>query len=465
MTVRYTPTPTNTRTVASMACMLGISLFTVSHMVWPRVPEVIALGLLSAIFLALEFRRVPAPIRRTAASLFGITLLLLPFAQAPWASLSRGILIGTMMGSLVGSVSLLARGARRSPQLKVVAAHLLAQGSRTRYAAFSMACQLFGGMLGLAGITILMEMASHDPDRNEADRVSLFVSITRSFSAATMWSPMFSNSAILLAMYPGRNWLGVLPYCLCLAGLSISVGMALDAWRRRGEPVRPARSTPAQPLLPTLVPMVAVMAGFLALVIAASVAVQVPIMGCIVVLAPLGAYGLHVALGSARRGWATRARIAAGRFRADLVRLPIMAGEVMLFLAAGCGGTVIADAIPREWIQAVGMLLSGHPYLACLALMIAVVTLASLAVHPVLSTVLIATSLPPAVLGLPELSHLGSVLVGWCIAATVAPFSMSNIMASRFSGVSVLRLSLRANLVFASITILGAALALGSLHR
>ena len=227
--------------------------------------------------------------------------------------------------------------------------------------------------------------------------------------------------------------------------------------------MRPARPAPAQPLLPTLVPMVAVMAGFLALVIAASVSVQVPIMGCIVVLAPAGAYGLHLALGSARRGWAERARIAAGRFRSDLVRLPIMAGEVMLFLAAGCGGTVIADAIPREWINLVGMVLVGHPYVACLALMMAVVTLASLAVHPVLSTVLIATSLPPAVLGLPGLSHLGSVLVGWCIAATVAPFSMSNIMASRFSGVPVLRLSLRANLLFASVTIFGSALVLGSL--
>jgi hypothetical protein len=151
--------------------------------------------------------------------------------------------------------------------------------------------------------------------------------------------------------------------------------------------------------------------------------------------------------------------------REDVRALPSHAGEITLFMAAACGGTVIASAIPPQWTAAAGSLVSGHPMLGVLALMLAIVALASVAVHPVLSAVLVASSFPPAMLHLLPLQHLCAILVGWAVAGAFTPFSMVNLMASRYARLPVLTLSARANHWFALLSLALAALALGGLSR
>jgi hypothetical protein len=440
------------------SCLVLVALAMLASQFWPHSGMVWVQGLAGALFLVLEQRRIPPGIRRVVGVVLAVSLALLPFSAAPLASLARGIGIGGLMVSLVSAVSLLGRASLDSPHTQVVAQYLLSSSVRSRYAWFSVASQLFGGLLGMAGVNLLLQMASRGEVALEEDRLAMFAAITRSFAAATLWSPMVSNLTILIALYPGLSWFTIVPLTLGLAAGAVLVGVTLDLWRLRGRAAAPAFARPERPLWRALAPMGGSMAAFLALVLGVARAFDIAVAAAIVMVIPFAALALHWSQIQGRRRLAQAAR----RLRADLAALPTLAGEVALFMAAGCGGTIIASAIPTSWTAMVGGALAHAPVLACLTLMLTIIGLAFAAVHPVLSAVLVASSLPPSVLHLPPLPHLASILVGWAIATCATPFSMTALMTSRYSGFSIYAVSMRINQVFALLCVAIAALALGA---
>lgn len=444
------------RSALLLVAMMAGTLFNLFH---PHPGAVALVGVAAAVFLLRERWRLPPSIRRVSLALGAITLLLLPFAASPGESLSRGVAIGGLMASIIASVTLMARAALAAPQTGVVASHLLATGMRSRYLLVSLACQLFGGLMGLAGVSMLMDMASKGEVLVEEDRLSMLAAIMRSFAAATMWSPMFSNVTILLALYPGLTWATVVPLCLALAGCSIVLGSLLDMRRLRHRRLASPRPLPRAALYRALVPMLVAMAVFLAAVIALAHALQVAVVAGIVLLIPLAVLVLHAlqAEGPARLKQSRQ------RLREDYQKLPALAGEVALFMAAGCGGTVIASVIPAAWTSAIGTVLATSPFLACFALMAIIIGLAFLAVHPVLSVVLVGTALPPAMVGLPVTVHMAAILVSWGVASYATPFSMIALMAHRYSGYSVTAVTVNLNRGFAVIYLGLAILFLGTI--
>ncbi|VTU31927.1 hypothetical protein H6CHR_03699 [Variovorax sp. PBL-H6] len=439
------------------ACLLVMALGTLAHLFWPQSGAVWVTGAAAALFLLLEHRRIPPSIRRVSLAVGTVSLLMLPFSTAPLASLAKGVAIGGLMVSLVSSVSLLARAALGSPHTRVVAQHLLASGMRSRYAWFSVASQLFGGLLGMAGVTLLLQMAARGEFAVEEDRLAMFAAINRSFAAATLWSPMVSNLTILIALYPGLSWFTIVPLTLGLAAGAVLVGTGLDLWRLRGRSAPAPAMRPGTALHRALLPMIAAMAGFLGGVMLLAQALHIAVVGAIVILIPPVVLALHRVQATGRQ------RLAQAFFllRTDVIALPALAGEVALFMVAGCGGTIIASAIPAAWTGTIGGALSHSPVLGCLALMLTIICLALLAVHPVLSAVLVASSLPPGVLHLAPVPHLAAILAGWAIAACSTPFSMMALMTSRYSGFSIYAVTVRVNHVFALMCLALAALTLG----
>jgi len=439
-----------------------MALLTVADLLRPSPALVWGAAACAAVFLALAYRHVPPGIRRASVVLGTLALALVLFTHVPLESLRRGVAIGALMASLISSVTLLARAALRSRGSQALAAHLLRQEASTRCASFALACQLFGGLLGLAGVSMLLEIASRG-DAADPERLPVFAAIMRSFSAATLWSPMFSNVSILLALYPGLTWFSLLPLCIGMAAATVAMVLVMDWLRLRGRraPAAAARAVAQDArALRELLPMLACMGGFLVAVVLLGWLLHIAVAGAIVLLVPVAALlvnALQAPPGGAR--W----RRGLAELRADVGRLPLLAGEVALFMAAGCGGTVIASAVPQAWTQAAGQWLAPYPVLACAALMLSVVALSFMAVHPVLSVVFVATCFPPALVGLPVAPHVLSILVGWSVSGTVSPFSMLSLMASRHAGVSVYAVSLRANHRFALLCGVVAALALGLL--
>jgi len=444
--------------------LAAMALLTVANLVEPAAALVWAAAAGAGAFLVLEHGRIPRGVRRISAVLGLLSVGLVAFRHVPLDSLRRGAGIGALMASLISSVTLLARAALRSQGSRAVASLLLSQRVRMRCASFAIACQVFGGLLGLAGVNMLLEMASRG-DAADPERLPVVAAIMRSFSAATLWSPMFSNVSILLALYPGLSWFTLLPLCMALAVSTVVVGLVMDFIRLRNhvdDPGALAANDGDTRLLRAVLPMIAAMCGFLALVLVIAWLLHVAVAGAIVLLVPIAALGVNTL--QAPRG-AGRVRHALAELKADYERLPLLAGEVALFMAAGCGGTVIASAIPPEWTHAAAQLVSHSATLACLSLMSSVVLLSFMAVHPVLSVVLVATCFPPALIGLPVVPHLLAIMVGWSVSGTVSPFSMLSLMASRYSGASIYAVSVRANHLFALLCMGIGAVALGIVSR
>lgn len=445
------------RTWPAAACLLAVSAGMLVDQFWPAGAARWFTGFAAALFLLLEHRRIPPGIRRVALVVGGVSVLLLPFSASPATQLMRGIGIGALMVSLISAVSLLARAALENPQIHIITQHLLATPVRTRYLWFSAAAQALGGLLGMAGMNLLLQMAGRAKVDAQDERLAMFAAIMRSFSAATLWSPMVSNLTILIALYPGITWFTVAPLMLVLSAGAIAIGTALDSWRRRGRDAAPVFPAPAASLHAALWPMVAAMGGFLGAVLLLAQWLEIAVVGAIVILVPLAALVLQAT--QIRGG--NRLGQAAARVRADVLALPMLAGEVALFMAAGCGGTIIAAAIPAPLTAALGNLLSHSAILACLALMLVIIALGFLAVHPVLSTVLVASSLPPQVLHLPPVVHLAAILSGWAISTCSTPFSMMALMASRYSGLSIYAVTTRLNRMYGLVCLIIASIALG----
>lgn len=400
----------------------------------------------AGLFIFIERRTIPRSVTTICSILCAIAVVVWPFGNANLQSLERGIYIGALISSVMASVSLLARAALRSPALKTLTAYLQGQSYRRRYILLAVSAQILPCMLGFAGMHMLFTIAANGQDADEGDRIALFTAISRSFSAATLWGPTFGNMVILLALYPQMTWGTVLPIGLGMALVTILLSMAVDyrRLRRRAPNDSAAAATVPPRVLRTAVGVLLALTVFFSLAMLVANALALPVSAAISMLAPVVALGLHYVLSGKRRSLAAAWR----GLREDASHLRVFASEFMLFLVAGCGGTVIADSIPREWIMAAASMVSGQPVLAILSLILSIITLSCVGIHPVLSVVLLSTTFTPEALQLPLLPHFAALLAGWSIASTMAPFSMLSMTASRYSGLGVYDISLRRNGVF-----------------
>lgn len=448
------------RSALVTSCQVGLVLFTVLDLGWPSHWAVALLALSGALFISLQWEAAPLGLRRTCILLMLVTVVLLPFVSHPQATLEKGLRIGGLIGSLLMSIALLSRAAQRVAMLRRVLSSVFDVPAERRFGTVTVASQFFAGFLGLAGITMMMEAASQAPIADRAEKVACFGAIARGYSAANLWSPMFSNLSILLAVNSGLACSTVFPAALGLAVMSLLLTLLLQrisGWRR-------PPSVPAQlrhgwwPLLRGAWPVLLAMAGFLVAVLALSHWCGQPVAAVIIVLAPVVAWLLALGSGAVKH----RARAASRQLLADFTGFKSMVGEVMLFFASGCAGTVIAVALPPAWTAPVAAALLPHPVGACLFLAAGVVLLSCTSVHPMLSGIVLAMAFPAASLGLGPVAHVLSVLAGLGMAVILTPFSVVSLMASRFSGVPLLTVSIRANVGFAVLNLLLVALILGN---
>lgn len=449
------------RSQIDLAVMAAIPLLTLLDLLWRPWWAVWGVAAASCAFVGLQARHVAPGVRRTSLVLALVTGALLPMLPTPWLAVEQGLRIGGLVASLLATVGLLSRAVTRVPRARDVLASLYGLPPRGRYFGLSVASQFFGGLLGLAGIALMMEAAARQESFDEGDKLSSFSAIARGYAALSLWSPMYSNMSIVLALHPGTHWAAVLPVAVLINVLFVGLGTALD--RLNGHRVSRAglgANVAAPQLIRRAWPVVLAMLLFLGTMVLASRGLALPISAVIIAGAPMGAWGLNAWMNG-------RPRLALGagaaQLATDLSGFRVMAGEVLMFVASGCAGTVIAGAIPAAWTAAVGQWVAGSPVLACLALSTGIVLLSAAAIHPMLSAVIVGSSLTPALLNLPVLLHLSAVLVGWGLAIIVTPFSVLSLMASRWSGIHVLAISLRANALFVLLALASSALALGLL--
>lgn len=446
-----------------VAVMAAIPALTLADLLFRKSGLVVGVVLVTLCFLWRHLDQVSPSLRRTSAVLLAMTGLLLPLLSSPIATLERGVRIGALIASLLVTINLLSRSATRVPQVRTLLQRLYHVQPSQRYGVVSMASQFFGGLLGLAGISMMMESAAQQKNLTDSERIAAFCAVTRGYAALSLWSPMYSNMSIVLAMYEGANWAGVLPVALSITTMFIVLGMMLD---RFSMPRSDVSADPSVVKVGELVrsglPVLLAMLGFLSIMVVTSQWLAMPISAVIISLAPAVAWLLNTRLLGGGLGACRAATLQLGQ---DMSSFKGMAGEVMIFMVSGCAGTVVGNALPAAWTAAVGASVAGSPALACLTVSSAIVLMSASALHPMLSSVIVGASLGPALLGLPVLVHISAVLIGWGLAIIVTPFSVVSALASRWSGIPVLVISLRANAVFVLLALGSSASVLGLVAR
>lgn len=411
------------------------------------------------VFLLVQRHHASKGILRTSVVLFAITAFLLPAIKAPAQALESGVRIGGLIASLLISVGLLSKASLRVPRMRQVITDLFSLPRSQRPLALGIATQFLGGFLGLAGLTMMMDIAAQRSDIGRADQIADFSAISRGYAALSLWSPMYSNMSIVLALYGGVRWSDLLPCALAIAAFFIGLGAVLDALKPKDTTLHQSPPTSSVgSIVRQSFPIVLVMLGFVALLVFTSNRLHIPISVAIICGAPAVAWMLNARHQPARTARCVNGAAQLGR---DLIAQTTMTGEVMLFLSSGCAGTVLAEAIPASWSSSIAQTAIHSTYLSCLLIIGAILLLSCTAIHPMLSAILVGSSFSPALLGLPPLVHLCAVLVGWGLSIIATPFSVLSILASRFSGIPILIISLRANMSFVTCAVCGAVLALG----
>lgn len=454
--------PQQATPLIDVGVMITIPALTLADLLLPMRWTVWGIALATVVFIARQARHVAPQVRRTSAALVAVTAVLLPLLPTPGAALQQGIRIGSLIASLLVTINLLSRAAARVPRVRDLLEKLYHVPPSRRYGVISLTSQFFGGLLGLAGIAMMMETAARQKNLSYQDKLSSFSAVTRGYAALSLWSPMYSNMSIVLAMYEGAHWAGVLPVALAVTALFLVLGITLDKLFGSHRHARvQASAVSATELVREGWPVLLGMFGFLSFMVLTSRGLGLPISAVIIATAPAAAWLLNAHLhgGIAAYGMATR------QLTLDMSSFRGMSGEVMMFMASGCAGTVIGSAIPAAWTAAIGAAVAGSPALACLTISSAIVLMSAGALHPMLSAVIVGASLDPAQLGLPVLAHLTAVLVGWGLAIIVTPFSVVSALASRWSGIPVFMISFGANAIFVLLALGTSASMLGLLVR
>lgn len=404
-------------------------------------------ALAAAVLIGAGYAGINARLRGTSLILFAVGLAALPLAREPLAAVERGVFVAALLISVTGSVMLIARCAMQSHRIGYLGAGLRERHGAGRYLSFTLVSQFFCGILGLAGANLMFVMAAPSTEAKSEGRTATVVAVGRGFAAASCWSPVFGNMAILLALYPTLHWIEIFPVGLAVGQMTIVVGALLNG-RAGGAAALAAAAaprTPAAALLRNALPLLISLLGLLGLIMLASRALHIVISAAIVLLAPLVSIAFHAATGRAgRRG----ADGLAGLLR-SMANFPTLASEALLFMAAGCAGSILAAAFPQSWIAAIGGVLGGHAFLGLAFLIAAILCTALAGIHPVLSAVFLASSLTPQVLDLPPITHMAAILAGWGISTSVTPFSVLSLTASRYAEIGLYEISLGRNWRFA----------------
>ncbi|MBJ3774153.1 hypothetical protein [Acuticoccus mangrovi] len=376
------------------------------------------------VLVVLAGRRMPRRLALMTIGMATAAIVLLPVTPAPRASVGQGLAIGGVFISLMSSVSLLVAVARRSRLFSSISAALFRPDLVAPNVFVTGVAHLFPALLNIGGSVLLCEMTSATRKVDEEPPMAVLAVIHRGFLAACCWSPIFGNMALILLVYPELEWPDVAPYGLglglfaSLVSLAVGPSVASKTTAKRGG---------AGALIRALLPLIGLMAVFLASSLLLHAVTGMPTAIVIVVQTPVYAFICHRLL-------AGDIRTAATELVGDARRiLPSVAPEALFFAAGGTMMMVLSGAIPPAAVATIGGWVSGSAPLSILTLLGLALAFSATGVHPFLAAVFLAHTLPPQMLGLAPLPHFATVLLASALSFGSSPYTLLSLVVSRYS--------------------------------
>lgn len=365
--------------------------------------------------------------------------------DANWFStLGTALDRGTTFVALMTGLGLLRDAARTSRAVRRCGEWLIAQSPSRRFMAIALGGHGFGIALNMGAVTLLgtlinrsntLTAAGGDPAIVAIREERMNVALLQGFFSMLVWSPMAISVAFTLAMVPGVTWFQMGPPAMALAVMFLAVAWIVD--RLRWPPSKrraPPRLGPVPPATAAL-PMLGIIVGLVASVLATKAATGIGMVEAIAWIASVFAIG-WLAFQYVRR-WPRVALPAMGRRLRRHVRryVPDARGEQIVLGSASSLGVTLTLLLKGLGVSALldAAALPG-PVLA-LAVVIFIIVGSQLGIVALVTSAVAGA----AVLGMQAspLGALGLVLaiqVGWSLSATLSAYSGGSMILARILG-------------------------------
>jgi len=399
---------------------------------------------LLAVWLAAVWPRMRTTERAfLAAALAGAGCVV--WLDAAWVStLGTALDRGTTFVALMAALGLLRDAARTSRAVRRCGQWLIAQSPSRRFMAIALGGHGFGIALNMGAVTLLgtlinrsntLAAAGGDPAIVAIRQERMNVALLQGFFSMLVWSPMAISVAFTLAMVPGVTWFQMGPPAMALAALFLAVAWIVD--RVRWPPAKrraPPRLGPVPPASVAL-PMLGIVAGLVASVLAAKAATGIGTVEAIAWIASVFALA-WLGVQYARRWPQVALPAFAARLRRHVRRyVPDARGEQIVLGAASSLGVTLSVLLKSlgvsDLLDAAAL---PAPALA-LAVVVFVILGSQLGVVPLVTSAVAGA----AVLGMQAspLGALGLVLaiqVGWALSSTLSAYSGGSMILARIIG-------------------------------
>lgn len=391
-------------------------------------------------FLVCEFRSIPHLPR-----ILGVVLCIGGiaagwYAGSPGEALLEGIRRGQVFMVLFAAVAWLGVPVGRSPALRAAREMVVRQSPDRGYIFLAASVHLLGGVLNLAGVSLLSGMVGGEKDGELRRRLSR--ALMQGFTAASCWSPFLVSMAAITTVLPTIRWLDVAAAGLVAGALLVGCSWLMDrvVWGRvaaAGFAEAPSAVVPAarRRLAGILASLVLAVAG-----LAEISGLPIPIV--LGLVGPPYALVWCLSLSGRLQPAAAVAAELGGRVMKDL---PGFRSEAMVFVGANVFGAGIAAAISPEAVGRVLDSLAFGPDLKLFLLAAVFVACGALGLHPVIVVVVVGHVLPPEVLGVSAPLQASLMLAMWGLSTLLSPFSATTLYVSRIVEMSVWTLAWRMN--------------------
>lgn len=370
-----------------------------------------------------------------------------------WQAVGDAVATAGFIAALFTALSLLRAAADGATAIARAGRYLAEQPPGRRYGALTLGGQLFALPLSYGAIQLLGSLATAsaeaepDPVIRSHRRRRMLLAIQRGFLSTLAWSPLSFAMAISTDVIPGTGWSKAVWPGLVTMALFSGIGWGLDT------AFRPRLSRPSAPRPPSgetaraMLPLAALLALLLVLVLGAHLALGIRVVGVVMGIVP-AISAVWIVLQSRRGGGALAAR-ATSYIHRDL---PGYRGELTLLAMAGVIGTVGAPLL-EPLVRATPL----HPEaLPGGVLMVALVWLIPLfgqiGMNPILAVTLIGPLLPdPASVGLTPTAMVVAATAGWTLSGVTSPFTATTLLTGNFGHVPARHVGLVWNGLYAAV--------------
>ena len=264
--------------------------------------------------------------------------------------------------------------------------------------------------------------------------------INRGFAGCIMWSPYFAAMALVLGRYE-LSWGGIVRVNLPLAIVALGGGFVVDCLRlpSGGFVVEGKLSAGSRRILLSMI-------GFGLLLTVVMLFIEAWVGLSMILIVSMMAVVVPAAWSFFPGNRDVYVRGVRQYFQQTL---PLLRGEVVLFLCAGFFAAAVAQSEVGQYINVFLRQVNLYGQFVTVLMFIGVIVLlAVIGVHPVISVSVLTGIVRPGDLGMTTEGLAVTMLSSWAIANVSSPFTAVNMMLAGLSGKSSVLTGLRWNIKY-----------------